>query len=336
MSSLRTVLTIVALLAAAQASATFHTLVVDQLYSSADGEVQFIVLRENANANGQNLLAFHQVTSTHAGVVKTFTIATNLASSNTAGRHVLLASNGYVALRSSMPTANLPAPDYTFPNRFLATDGGVVNFAGVDQLTYASLPVDGTNARYGDGSASANQAQNFSGALAQVPAVATLAVEYLHAVLDHYFVSSLAPDIESLDSGRAVGWARTGETYKVMPTAATAGFRPVCRFHIPPQKGDSHFFSVSGDECAEVLRLSTTNPNFAGFVLETASAWFAVLPDQVTGACPDGLLPLYRLWNQRVDSNHRYTIRRQLEDAMIARGYVAEGYGPDAVAMCVL
>jgi hypothetical protein len=33
--------------------------------------------------------------------------------------------------------------------------------------------------------------------------------------------------------------------------------------------------------------------------------------------------------------NHRYTIDRALRDAMVAKGWVAEGDGPDAVAMCV-
>lgn len=322
------------------ALATFHTFVVDQLYSSADGEIQFIVLRENASLNGQNALAGHEVTSTHAGVVKTFVFPANLPSNATAGRQVLLASQGYVALRASMPAANLPAPDQTLPNRFLATDGGVVNFAGVDQLSYASLPTDGTNARYGDGAVAANQARNFAGAAAPVPVVPTLAVEYYHAVLDHYFVSSLAPDIDSLDSGRAVGWARTGETYKVMPIASAAPpaavFGPVCRFYIPPSKGDSHFFSAGVGECADVLRRSTTDPNYAGYVYETPNAYFAVLPDPVSGACPAGLRPLYRLWNQRVDSNHRYTVSTAIKAQMIARGSVGEGYGPDTVAMCVL
>lgn len=321
------------------AAATFHTFVVDQLYSSADGEVQFIVLRENANANGQNLLAFHQVTSTHAGIVKSFTIPSNLPSGSTAGRRVLLASQGYAALRTSTPSANLPAPDYTFPNRFLATDGGVVSFAGVDSLTYPFLPADGTGARYGDGTVAANQAQNFSSAVGSVPVVATLAVEFYHSGLDHYFVSSLAPDIDSLDSGRATGWARTGETFKVMPIAsgaAPAAFGPVCRFLIPPAKGDSHFFSASVDECATVLQLSTTNPNFAGYVQETPSAYFAVLPDQVTGACPAGLRALFRLWNQRVDSNHRYTTSTTIRTEMIGRNFAPEGYGPQGVAMCVI
>ena len=33
----------------------------------------------------------------------------------------------------------------------------------------------------------------------------------------------------------------------------------------------------------------------------------AALPDPATGACPAGTVPVYRLWNQRADSNHRYT-----------------------------
>ena len=45
---------------------------------------------------------------------------------------------------------------------------------------------------------------------------------------------------------------------------------------------------------------------------------------------------LYRVWNQRTDSNHRYVTDRRVRDQMVAaRGYVAEGYGPHAVTMCV-
>jgi hypothetical protein len=44
---------------------------------------------------------------------------------------------------------------------------------------------------------------------------------------------------------------------------------------------------------------------------------------------------MYRLWNQRADSNHRYTTNPAIRDLMIQQGYIAEGYGPDAVAMCV-
>ena len=60
--------------------------------------------------------------------------------------------------------------------------------------------------------------------------------------------------------------------------------------------------------------------------------WIA-LPDAMSGACPTGTIPVYRLWNRRVDSNHRYVTDPALRLQMIARGYVPEGYG-EGVAMC--
>ena len=49
-----------------------------------------------------------------------------------------------------------------------------------------------------------------------------------------------------------------------------------------------------------------------------------------------GTIPIYRAWNNRIDSNHRYTTDAAVQQAMIAKGYIAEGYGPGAmpVAMC--
>ena len=68
------------------------------------------------------------------------------------------------------------------------------------------------------------------------------------------------------------------------------------------------------------------------------AAFWVALPDPVTSECgPDldfnglpRLLPMYRLWNGRADSNHRFTTDPRIRDEMIARGYVSEG-----VAMCV-
>ena len=59
-------------------------------------------------------------------------------------------------------------------------------------------------------------------------------------------------------------------------------------------------------------------------------------PDAATGACADPQTqPVYRIWNGRVtDVNHRYTTSAAVRDQMVAAGGIAEGYGPDAVAMC--
>jgi hypothetical protein len=70
------------------------------------------------------------------------------------------------------------------------------------------------------------------------------------------------------------------------------------------------------------------------FDFETASAFYVDLPDLDTGACPTGTVPVYRLWDNRVDTNHRYTTSTAIRDQMLAKGYLAEGYGPDSVAMC--
>ena len=43
------------------------------------------------------------------------------------------------------------------------------------------------------------------------------------------------------------------------------------------------------------------------FVLESTAVMYFAIPDSVTGACPGGTDPVYRVWNRRPDTNHRYT-----------------------------
>ena len=57
-------------------------------------------------------------------------------------------------------------------------------------------------------------------------------------------------------------------------------------------------------------------------------------PEPATGACGSASVPVYRVWNGRADTNHRYLTDRAIRDTMVARGWIAEGYGADAVAMC--
>ncbi len=159
------------------------------------------------------------------------------------------------------------------------------------------------------------------------------AIEYYHAGLDHYFVTAGADEIAKLDAGYFTGWQRTGEQFTVAdPSTPLAGGSAVCRFYGNPGVGlDSHFYSASSAECAAV---EANFPN--AWLLESPDVFQVYLPDTATGACPAGSIAIYRAWNGRVDSNHRYTTSAALQQAMIAQGYVAEGYGPSAmpVAMC--
>ena len=174
-------------------------------------------------------------------------------------------------------------------------------------------------------------------ALAATPVRAVTVVEYYNAALDHYFITPLANEIDALDSGRKVGWGRTGLVFDAFAAPAAAGsarVSPVCRFYIPPIHGDSHFLSASPAECDAVRAKVLTDPNFSGYLEETSAEFYIALPDAATGDCPAGTTPVYRLWNRRADSNHRYTADRATRDAMIGRGYASEGYGPLGVAMC--
>src|SRR6266576_3706289 len=267
----------VALFAASLARADFATFVIDELYSNADGSVQYVVLHEAQGTNGANLLTAHTLSATHAGVTKVFTFPTDLPSATTANHRVLIGSNGFAALRAI-------APDYQMPDRFLPTDGGTVNYAGVDQVTYPTLPIDGSNALQRSGAVAANLATNFAGQTFAVPANPITVVEFYNDSLDHYFMSPLAPDIDALDAGRIFGWSRTGYSFGGFPTMA-AGTSPVCRFYIPPQHGDSHFFSASPAACASVLAKVGVDPNYSGYLYETPSEFYIALPDTASGAC---------------------------------------------------
>jgi len=166
--------------------------------------------------------------------------------------------------------------------------------------------------------------------------------EFYHSGLRHYFITADAAEKQVLDTGVHSGWIRTRESFKAYAKGSnTSGsVNPVCRFYSPPQicsyyacevGPDSHFFSADAGECLTVSR------SYGRIYGEEMNNAFQInLPDKTSGACQVGTTPVYRLWNQRVDSNHRYTTSVAIKAQMIASGYLAEGYGPDGVVMCAV
>jgi hypothetical protein len=159
------------------------------------------------------------------------------------------------------------------------------------------------------------------------PPTVIAAIEFYNAGLDHYFIATNPKEISDLDTGVHPGWARTGQGFGVWNAAGTAS-SPVCRFYIPPGYGDSHFFSASPTECGQ------TSDKFPWLIEESVEVFYVGLPDATSGACASNEVPVFRLWNGRADSNHRYTTSPAIKATMITQGYIAEGYGPDQVAMC--
>jgi hypothetical protein len=339
-----------ALCAPADAQSTFR---IAEVFSNLDGSIQFIALTESQGLDAQNHFKGLTLTVTHAGVAKQFTFYDDLATDKTAHLTIVVATatpitdnNGYFIVQAY--------PDFVAPARFVAADGGTIGFAGFDQVDYPALPADGETAWYRDGTLAAGTvpgtygcrlapSSGCPGMINPTPTRVT-AVEYYNAALDRYFTTASSAEIDALDAGRLAGWQRTGETLLVAETEDTwfsleyvyeAG--PVCRFYLPPDSGNSHFLSASTTECAAV------SARFPDFVKETAAAFYAAEPNLVSGECGDFIsidfagtyTPVYRLWSGRAEGDHRYTTSTAIRDAMMAKGWVPEGYGPLGVAMCI-
>ena len=150
-------------------------------------------------------------------------------------------------------------------------------------------------------------------------------IEYYHAGFDHYFVTAIPDEIQKLDNGAFVGWARTGLSFNVFASGASNA--AVCRFFSTAfDPKSSHFYTPLASECATVK----TNPDwqFEGEVFNVD------LP--VAGECAANRRPLYRLYNngQGGAPNHRYTTDLSVRAQMMGLGWIPEGDGIGVIA-CV-
>lgn len=164
--------------------------------------------------------------------------------------------------------------------------------------------------------------------VAEAPGAVTLvdAVEYYNRRRDRYFITADALEIAHLDRGAEPGWSRTGQGFKAYAVNRSDNRgEAVCRFVSPPDRLDAHFLSASHRECTAVSASKQWRYE--------ARAFDMALPDTRSGACPDRTGPVYRLWNPG-NGDHRFIVDPTLRVSLLARGWVAEGYGPDGVSMC--
>ena len=121
------------------AMASFHAWDITEIYSNADGTLQFI--EWFTSSNSQHLLAGHVVT-TNANV---YTFPGNLPSSGTGGHHFLMGTAGFAALPGA------PPPDFIIPDGFIDTTGDTLRLrtspVGTIWETFSfgagELPTDG-------------------------------------------------------------------------------------------------------------------------------------------------------------------------------------------------
>jgi serralysin len=155
------------LLAALPAQAGHHQWFISEIFTNADGSVQFVELKGTAD-NEQFINGFNVATLGPEGVVASSApLGPNLTSNLTNGAYLLIGSAGYAALAA---TQGAPAPDRTLPNGFLELTGDRVRYAGIlatDRFyTSGGIPVNGVfslDYEVGSPGTTYNTPQNFAG-----------------------------------------------------------------------------------------------------------------------------------------------------------------------------
>jgi len=141
-----------------------QTFQIDQIYSNADGTVQFVAVRDRGSTDcdaGENRWAGETLISAGPQPAKTFIFPTNLPTCRTSQKHILIATQGFAAL-------GIVAPDFVIPNGFIQTPDGRLTFAGVSSVAYSALPNDGVTSITAAGTPMQNLAINLGGAQASV------------------------------------------------------------------------------------------------------------------------------------------------------------------------
>ena len=153
------------LMAAGSAQATFHLWRMTELFSNADGSVQYLELA--TSFSGEQFLGDHTLTSN--GRVFTFP---NGLPGDSGRKTFLVGTEGFAALK-------LVTPDYTVPNGFFNAAGGSVDFAGVDTWDHPPLPTDGRRSLdRGTGAPGIASPFNFAGDTAPIDLTAAPAGNY--------------------------------------------------------------------------------------------------------------------------------------------------------------
>lgn len=141
--------------------ATFHLWEFNEVYSNADGSVQFIELFTSVNT--QEFTVNHDIHSVNedGSQTQTFTFPSNTPSP-TANHFLLLATPGFEAVSGGV------VPDFTIPAGFLFTAGGDLNFVGADTIDYSTLPTDGVQSLGPGGLNAVNSPRNYAGQTGEV------------------------------------------------------------------------------------------------------------------------------------------------------------------------
>jgi len=143
---------------AAPGLAASHLWRFNEIYSNADGTIQFIEMKECCGATSEWALNGKWILAVNAN--NQFNFDENLTG-DTAFKHLLLATAGFAAL------PGVPEPDFIMPDGFLPFEGDTLEYwlYGPATWSYADgqLPLDGTLSLNVDYTVGVNSPTNYAG-----------------------------------------------------------------------------------------------------------------------------------------------------------------------------
>jgi hypothetical protein len=171
-------------LAAAPAHAAFHLWRIQEVFTNANGSVQFVEMfcPSGPFNDNEHVVGSQTLRATSDGAIVDFVIPGNLDTEiPTSGQTFLLATSGYFSLAGAVQ------PDFTLPTNFINPNAASITLrfaGGVDTLTFAGslLPKNGTQSLVDNnpaGTASlvtaGNTPKNFAGQTGSINAAPPLA-----------------------------------------------------------------------------------------------------------------------------------------------------------------
>ncbi|MCI0408717.1 MAG: hypothetical protein L0191_09170, partial [Acidobacteria bacterium] len=157
------------LLSSVPAFSGVHLWRVKEIFSNADGSIQFIELAVCCGSEEEFFVGGHSVSSGSSN----FTFPGNLSGTTTLDKHILLATSGFAALPGA------PTPDHIIPANFFSTTEDIISFSVYDTLVFSAgqLPTNGTSSLNKDPDdesdatfPASNSPTNFAGATGSVNA----------------------------------------------------------------------------------------------------------------------------------------------------------------------
>ena len=165
---------------------SFHLYRINELYSNADGSVQFIEMAVGP-FDGESFWQGQTIRVTQGSTSHSYIFPSDLPSESTANTTVLIATQGFANL-------GIVAPDFIVPSGFLFINGGTVNFANADTVSYSPLPTDGTHSVDRNGITQVDSPRDFAGATGTVIVPGNAGQSYTGTAADDILVGGTGND----------------------------------------------------------------------------------------------------------------------------------------------